>query len=120
MIEEINESNFFLQNINFESLKLGKTPKTIFLLIKAQWCGYCVKYEPTFRGYAQTHPDVGFFILDEANAKNLIPQWNELANPKFNANSFPTVVMYDGITGKPIKVVEDRNAIDAEISVLNL
>lgn len=120
MIEELNESNFFLQNIDFASLKLGKVPKTIFLLIKAQWCGFCIKYEPIYRTFDITYPDIGFFILDEANAKNLIPQWNELANPKFNVNSYPMVVMYDGNTGTPIKVLEDRNAIPSEINMINL
>jgi thiol-disulfide isomerase/thioredoxin len=120
MIEEINESNFFLQNIDFESLKMGKVPKIIFLFIKAQWCGYCVKYEPTFRAFAEAHPEVGCFILDEANAKTLIPQWNELANPKFTAKSFPTLVLYDGETGKPVKIVEDRNALETELVMLKL
>lgn len=120
MIEEINESNFFLQNIDFASLKMGVIPKMVFLFIKAQWCGYCTRYEPTFREFAQKFPDVGFFILDEANAKNLLPQWSELASPKFTVSSFPMVILYDGTTGKPVKVIEDRNALDAEISVLNL
>ncbi len=71
---------------------------------------------PHFEHYSAQFPNVTFAILEstEGNNDKMLEQWKELAGPNFSIRGFPTLVLYDG-EGNPVRVVENRFALDEEI-----
>ncbi len=113
----LDNKDFTLQAINMDSPKLGKKRSgPMVLFIKAEWCGYCRKYLPTYENFSKQFPNTKFLVLDtdgEATSK-MLQYWNELALPAFHVKGFPTVVMYNE-DGVPLHVVENRFALDQEL-----
>ena len=110
----VNQQNFILQSLDRQSLQLPLTDLS-FLLVKAKWCGHCVRYLPQYEQYSVKYPDINFLILESTDNELLLQQWNNLAHPAFDVRGFPTLVMYDQ-KGSPIKIVQDRFKLDDEIN----
>lgn len=112
MIIELSDSDFILQSLNLSSPKISKK-KCSVLLIKAEWCGFCSRFMPEYKELSKQYSNVNFFIIDSDKSQQLLQYWSNLANPVFEANKFPTVILYDA-NGNPMKEI-DRTQIEQEI-----
>ncbi len=114
MIQNLNSTDFILQNLDPSSprVKAVRSNKGYVLLIKADWCGHCRRYLPIFRDQSIKRRDYTFLILDHDKNETLLRQWANLESPAFEANSFPTIIIYDA-SGMPLrKFEEDRTKLD--------
>jgi thiol-disulfide isomerase/thioredoxin len=106
MITKLHESDFILQSLDTKRAKVGRFAQAV-VLIKMNWCGFCVSYMPTFEQFSVKHPDVKFFVVEGTENEQLLEQWRHLAHPVFQVNGFPTVLLYNG-SGHPVSVIDDR------------
>lgn len=109
-VRTLEDKDFELQNIN---PKLIGDKSLAILFIKADWCGYCTRYIPTFEQYSTQMKDVAFFILESTENEKKLEQWQNLQSPAFPIEGFPTLVFY-GPNGSPLRRVEDRFNLDKE------
>lgn len=108
MVQKVNANDFLLQNID---TSISPRSGGYILLIKAAWCGHCVRYLPIFEELSKQHPDRQFLVLETTENMYIIKQWSNLLFPVYKVNSFPTVVIF-GKDGLPTRVVNDRMTLD--------
>lgn len=118
MIHYIGEQNFIFQNVDVPSLKLDPTD-VIIVLIKADWCGHCVRFVPEYELQSVKHSDVNFLVVEHTTNERMLTRWSKIANPAFVVEGFPTVVMFDNV-GHPVRVIQDKMKIDEEITAYRL
>ncbi len=103
MIQFVDERNFVLQSLDQTSPAVIPHKKAI-LMIKANWCGHCIRYLPTFEEYSIKNPHIQFFVLESEQNEKLLRRWQQLATPAFRVDGYPTLVLYDE-DGHPKKVI---------------
>ncbi len=108
MITSVNSSDFILQSLNPARVD---SAAAYILLIKAKWCGHCTRYLPDFEKQSVKFPNVKFLVLESTDNDHFVKSWSNLANPAFQVNGFPTVVLYNS-AGMPVKQVADRMRLD--------
>lgn len=117
MTINLSPNHFTLQSIDFNANPaLNKKAKCSVLLIKANWCGFCTRFLPTFEKLSSKYSKVNFLIVEEQNNQALLNGWANLVNPAFKIEGYPTVVLY-AQDGNPIKVI-NRDELEQEISTM--
>lgn len=113
IVRALEDKDFELQNINPKIIG-GRDVGVLF--IKAEWCGYCTQYIPTFEQYSSQQKDTAAFLtLETTKNEKKLEQWRNLQSPAFDIQGFPTLVLYSS-SGFPIKVVNDRFNLEQEIT----
>ena len=113
MIYYLSAKDFDLQSLSFSNRNIKKNAPCSILLVKANWCGFCVRYLPEFEELSKKHKSVNFLVVESDDNRQLLDQWANLVNPVFKVDSFPTTVLYDA-NGHPVKTF-DRSEIDSTI-----
>ena len=108
MIQYLGSKDFTLQSISFSNKEIKKNAPCSVLLIKANWCGHCVRYFPEFKALSEKYKKINFLVVEKEDNEQLLEHWSNLVNPLFIIQGYPTVVLYDS-NGHPMKVVERQN-----------
>jgi thiol-disulfide isomerase/thioredoxin len=77
----------YLQASN--SIQNGGTNKTVYLF-KAEWCGHCQNFKPTWNKIKNNMKGVDFVEYDSDLNKSEIQQWD--------IKGYPTIMVKNGLT----------------------
>ena len=113
MSKFLTREDFTLQTLNLNSPKINKNAACSAILIKANWCGFCVKYFPIFDEMSSSYKNVNFLVVESDSNENMLKQWSDLVCPAYKVDSFPTVVLY-GPDGNYIKTI-NRDDLKKEL-----
>lgn len=117
-ISELSSHDFILQNIDVSRPSVGNEGKPIVLFIKAEYCGYCTNYIPTFETLSKQYKKIKFCFIEYTKNQSMFDiHWKSLAHAAYVVKGYPTLVLYDP-EGNPIKVVEDRQNIQQDLKQL--
>ncbi len=83
---EITDNNFKNQKLNLN--------KPGLLLVRADWCGHCKRYMPTFEKLAQMFPHNGDFLIAHIESEEVKKPNADKALSNF-VEYYPTILFFD-------------------------
>lgn len=104
-VTELSIDDFVVEEQQF--LKPKGKYRVAMVLFKADWCPYCIRFSDTFFQLASMFPDVMFGLVDSDKNRDLVKRIQDVPNPAFKVEGFPTIVLYKN--GKVQKVVKERD-----------
>jgi thiol-disulfide isomerase/thioredoxin len=93
------------KQINSQNMTGGGN-KIDIILFKADWCGHCINFKPTWEKLQQKFNNKFHFITYDAD-KNT----EELK--KYNVSSFPTIIIQDGEHKKEYDGERDMKSLES-------
>lgn len=116
-----NVTNLSISDFNVEEQQFLKPKgkyRVALILFKADWCPHCIRFSETFFKLAAMFPDVMFGIVDSDEDRTLIKKFEDIPNPVYKVNGFPTIVLYKN--GKFQKVINERDlqSIQNELKIM--
>ena len=82
----------------------GGSPKTDIYLFKAEWCGHCVGFKPTWNEISSAYKTKYNFITLDADA-------NKAEIKKWNIQGYPTIIKKVGNTAVEFNGTRDKESI---------
>ena len=107
----IGKDEFVLQDLNLGASAFRTDVNNYVVLFKANYCHYCILYEPAYNDFAFKFPQSQFLAVESTENTSLINMFKNLINPAFKIDGYPTLIIFDK-KGKFIKTVENRNRLD--------
>jgi thiol-disulfide isomerase/thioredoxin len=93
------------QQINSQNMTGGGN-KIDIILFKADWCGHCINFKPTWEKLQQKFNNKFHFITYDADKNN-----KELT--KYKVESFPTIIIQDGEHKKEYDGERDMKSLES-------
>jgi len=113
-ITNIDGRHFTFQDLDMKNPNIRKHMQGYVLLVKAEWCGYCKRYLPAYKKFAEDNQNYQFLMMDADSNADVIHAWSQLVNPIYKADHFPTLIRFDS-NGKALGVVENRDDLINEL-----
>ena len=85
-MKQITEKNFVNDKINLK--------KPGLLLVRADWCGYCKRYMPTYEKLSKMFPENGDFLITDIESKELEKPSVSRVLENF-VKYYPTLLFFD-------------------------
>ena len=85
------------------------------VLVKASWCGYCKRLEPTWKKLKKENKDKSFYEYDIDQNRSLIEKFDKKDNG-IKIDGFPTIIL---IKNKVPKKFEGKNDFDTINKFIN-
>lgn len=105
-IVELRKNDFSI--LEGQMLSHGKYKnKLVLVLFKANWCGYCQRFFPTFKKLADNNPNIIFALVDADSEKKLIGEISDLQYPMYRVDGYPTIVLYKN--QRFVRKIDDRS-----------
>ncbi len=117
MYNKLYARDFILESIDVSNPYVNNEGKRMIVMIKANWCRYCVDFLPRFEEFSNSIAGFKFYILEQTENEALLNQWKQLVHPVTGKIGFPTLVVYNA-DGTPLKIIEDRFHLDRELKML--
>lgn len=83
---QLTEKNFVNDKINLK--------KPGLLLVRADWCGYCKRYMPTYQKLAKMFPEKGEFVIAHIESEELKKPTVSRVLENF-VEHYPTLLFFD-------------------------
>jgi thioredoxin-like negative regulator of GroEL len=77
-----------------KNMKGGSAKKVDIILFKADWCGHCVNFKPTWEKVSKTFSSKFNFLKYDADNDTKVFE-------KYKVDSFPTILIQDGDIVRP-------------------
>jgi thiol-disulfide isomerase/thioredoxin len=73
-----------------------KSDKSDIILFKADWCGHCKRFVPTWEAMQKKYKNKYNFITIDSNDKEQLKNWNVRGFPTIYVKNKNTAVEYEG------------------------
>jgi thiol-disulfide isomerase/thioredoxin len=92
----------------------GNNSKIELILFKADWCGHCKRFVPTWEKMQKKYKNKYNFITIDSNEKEQLKNWNVKGFPTIYVKNNNTAVEYGGLREEEdiIKFIKEVEQID--------